>query len=50
MERIYGYFNNHYTGHAPTTVNQFKALLGLEVVNPLDAWPQKRDLFPALEE
>jgi len=49
VERIYGYFNNHYTGHAPTTVNQFKTLLGLEVVNPLDAWPQKRDLFPELE-
>jgi len=49
VERIYGYFNNHYTGHAPTTVNQFKTLLGFEPINPLDAWPQKRDLFPDLE-
>ena len=50
VERIYGYFNNHYTGHAPTTANQFRTLLGLEAINPLDAWPQKRDLFPELEE
>jgi len=50
VERIYGYFNNHYTGHAPTTANQFKALLGFAAINPLDTWPQKRDLFPELEE
>jgi len=50
VDRIHGYFNNHYTGHAPATVNQFKALLGLQAVNPLNAWPQRRDLFPELEE
>lgn len=50
VQRIYGYFNNHYTGHAPTTANQFKTLLGFEAINPLDMWPQKRDLFPELEE
>ncbi|MDH7568157.1 MAG: DUF72 domain-containing protein [Armatimonadota bacterium] len=27
---VYGYFNNHYAGHAPASVRQFQRLLGLD--------------------
>ena len=30
---VYGFFNNDYTGHSPVTVNRFKQLLGLPVVD-----------------
>jgi uncharacterized protein YecE (DUF72 family) len=31
---IYGYFNNHFQGHSPASCNQFKRLIGQEVVEP----------------
>ncbi|MBI3651352.1 MAG: DUF72 domain-containing protein [Acidobacteria bacterium] len=31
---IYGYFNNHYQGHSPTSSNDFKRLLNLKIVDP----------------
>lgn len=31
VNTVYGFFNNDYAGHAPTTCNQFKDLVGLPV-------------------
>jgi uncharacterized protein YecE (DUF72 family) len=31
---IYGYFNNHYQGHSPGSANEFKKLIGQQVVEP----------------
>ena len=31
---IFGYFNNHYQGHSPASCNEFKAHIGLPVVDP----------------
>lgn len=31
---IYGYFNNHYQGHSPSSSNQFKRLLNLYTIDP----------------
>ncbi|MEE2709525.1 MAG: hypothetical protein VYA69_08005 [Gemmatimonadota bacterium] len=35
VDTLSGLFNNHYAGHAPTTCNQIKRLLGLDAVNPV---------------
>ncbi len=32
--KIYGYFNNHFQGHAPASCNQFKRLIGQPVIEP----------------
>ena len=34
VQRIYGYFNNDYSGHSPRTCNRFKALVGLPTEQP----------------
>lgn len=34
VSRVYGYFNNHYSGHSPATVNHLKQQLGLPTVDP----------------
>lgn len=34
VDTLFGLFNNHYAGHAPTSCNQMKRLLGLDAVNP----------------
>jgi uncharacterized protein YecE (DUF72 family) len=34
VEIVYGYFNNHYQGHSPGSVNLFKRMIGLPVVEP----------------
>lgn len=34
VDTFFGFFNNHYAGHAPTNCNQMKRLLGLDTVNP----------------
>ena len=43
-DEIYGYFNNHWAGHSPASVNEFKRRLGLPAVDPQELWPQ-RGLF-----
>ena len=43
-DEIYGYFNNHWAGHSPASVNEFKRRLGLPTVDPQELWPQ-RGLF-----
>ncbi len=43
--RIYVYVNNHYAGHAPTTVNQLKGLLNLPQTDPRSIWPEQARLF-----
>lgn len=43
-ERIFAYFNNHYQGHSPGSVNQLKSRLGLPVTSPETLNPQ-RSLF-----
>ncbi len=35
VDTLSGLFNNHCSGHAPTTCNQMKRLLGLDAVNPV---------------
>jgi uncharacterized protein YecE (DUF72 family) len=45
VRRIYGFYNNHYAGHSPASVNQMKSLLGLSPVNPADRWTQQPSLF-----
>lgn len=44
-QRIYGFYNNHYAGHSPASVNQMKALLGLPAINPSDQWIRQASLF-----
>lgn len=39
-DEIYGYFNNHWAGHSPASVNEFKRRLGLPTVEPKELWPQ----------
>lgn len=44
VREVFGYFNNHWAGHSPTSVNEMKRRLGLAVVEPVEQWPQ-RELF-----
>ncbi len=37
--RIYGFFNDDYSGHSPSDVNQLKELLGIRMVEPPSFWP-----------
>ena len=37
---VYGYFNNHYAGHSPSSARTFLALLGQEPPDPGDLEPQ----------
>lgn len=39
VRRIYGFFNDDYSGHSPTDVNQLKDLLGIRTVEPSTLWP-----------
>ncbi len=43
VEKIYGFFNNDYSGHSPSTCNLFKAIIGQPVVVP--QLPQQGKLF-----
>ena len=40
---IYGFFNNDYSGHSPSTCNRFKQMIGLPIVTP--QLPQQGKLF-----
>lgn len=44
VREVFGYFNNHWSGHSPTSVNEMKRRLGLPAVDPPELWPQ-RELF-----
>ncbi len=44
VKEVYGYFNNHWAGHSPASVNEMKRRLGLPAVDAPDLWPQ-RELF-----
>jgi uncharacterized protein YecE (DUF72 family) len=48
---IYAYANNHYAGHGPTTIEQFRSLWrakGLpELPGPSPMWPRQPSLFSA---
>jgi uncharacterized protein YecE (DUF72 family) len=48
LQRVFVYVNNHYAGHAPATVNQLKALLGLPAVNPREFWPEQPRMLPGM--
>ncbi|MFQ5886315.1 MAG: DUF72 domain-containing protein [Anaerolineae bacterium] len=37
--RIYGYFNDDYSGHSPSDVNHLKELLSIGKVEPSSLWP-----------
>lgn len=41
---VYGYFNNHYAGHSPSSARAFMELVGLTPKDPRDLEPQG-DLF-----
>jgi len=40
VREVYGYFNNHWAGHAPASANEMKRRLGLVPVAPKGCWPQ----------
>lgn len=40
LQRIYGFMNNHYAGHSPTSINQMQRVMGLPVRDPIALWPQ----------
>lgn len=40
VKTVYGYFNNHYEGHSPHSVQAMQRLLGQEVVDPRGLRPQ----------
>ena len=37
--RIYGFFNDDYSGYSPRDVNQLKELLGVRKLEPSSLWP-----------
>lgn len=39
VETIYGFFNDDYSGHSPSDVNQMKELLGIRTNEPSSLWP-----------
>jgi len=41
VREAYGYFNNHWAGHAPAAANEMKRRLGLTVVEPKMRWSQQ---------
>lgn len=43
VKTIYGFFNNDYAGHSPSTCNRFKTLVGLPAERP--QLPQQAPLF-----
>jgi uncharacterized protein YecE (DUF72 family) len=45
VRRIMGFYNNHYAGHSPASVNQMKALLGLPAIDPAARWPRQPAFF-----
>ncbi len=45
VRRIYGFYNNHYAGHSPASVNQMRALLDLPVTQPADLWTRQERLL-----
>ncbi|NOT35031.1 MAG: DUF72 domain-containing protein [Candidatus Eisenbacteria bacterium] len=44
VREVYGYFNNHWAGHSPSSANEMKRRLGLEPIDWKSLWPQ-RELF-----
>jgi uncharacterized protein YecE (DUF72 family) len=42
VDEIYGYYNNHWAGHSPASVNEFKRRLGMPVIEPQEMWPQRQ--------
>lgn len=40
VENMYGYFNNHWAGHSPASVNELLKRLGEATVDPQGFWPQ----------
>jgi uncharacterized protein YecE (DUF72 family) len=41
VREVYGYFNNHWAGHSPSSANEMKRRLGLEVVEWKEHWTQR---------
>jgi uncharacterized protein YecE (DUF72 family) len=44
VESMYGYFNNHWAGHSPSSVKELLERLGKQSIDPRSIWPQ-RELF-----
>jgi uncharacterized protein YecE (DUF72 family) len=40
VDVVYGYFNNQFAGHAPTSIRDMQRMLGLEQADPTAAWEQ----------
>ena len=40
VREVFGYFNNHWAGHSPSSANEMKRRLGLEPVEPSQRWRQ----------
>lgn len=45
VERIYGYYNNHYSGHSPSSVREMHRRLGLVLKRPEEPPPAQPGLF-----
>ena len=41
VREVYGYFNNHWAGHSPTSANEMKRRLGLVPVEWQERWTQR---------
>jgi len=49
LSRVYVYVNNHFEGHAPSTVNRVRYLLGLPVTEPRSVWPAQPTRLPGFD-
>lgn len=45
VQRIYGFMNNHYAGHAPASINELRRNLRLPVIEPDSLWPERQLVF-----
>jgi uncharacterized protein YecE (DUF72 family) len=41
VREVYGYFNNHWAGHSPSSANEMRRRLGLVAVDPRERWAQR---------
>ena len=41
VQRIYGYMNNHYAGHSPSSINELRSKMSLPVTDPKSLWGQR---------
>jgi uncharacterized protein YecE (DUF72 family) len=40
VDTVFGYFNNQFAGHSPTSIRDMQRLLGIETKDPTSSWEQ----------